>query len=559
MTLQMTGRINGYQVGFTKRDQSHEKHVPLLEPVYNMRSTSQDLGPKATKVQVEGFYDGDDHESVLRRVLGNMLAEPFLVLEDAPDIYYNLSHVFLRAPQFDKKRRGLSFSEFTLAGILVGNNASHDLQEVLTAAQVTNEWTLPGVVAARIPFGTSLQTEAITDALRRVLQSPVAFATHEAQYLAGNRTRNSASPLVCAIDTPSSLWTGRVLAKDAAGLVLEGMGHDLAGGTLENVALRVLFNVVTDRLTYTDLLYGATSLDLLLDAFAHTYHSNVGLPAHARRHVVHVDTPKRGTLTVLDNGVTHFRPKGGAVTINPAPANRSFGGSTFYHSLGANTYLVSNYDFSIAAGVISYGVATLGVEVLVNGDFESYPTSPGIPSSWTNLAGNSSQMTKETALIASGSAALKVTSDASTTTPGVKQTLTGLTVGANYIAKVRARTDGQAASQARLQIFNVTDAVAALTVDGVAGRTFYETLRGTFVPAAGKTYEVRLFNPAAVASEIVYFDLASVLLNGGQQANTTNPDAIFSVIFTNAAGTALDKRLREAFTEPLVDWFLEPK
>lgn len=551
-----TARLNGYPVNIRVRDPEHPKNVAVFEPVHSARVIAQDLGPKATKQTLQLWVEGADADAQARRIAESVRMEGFSFIEDGTGAYYADGDAFLVVDRVKPTRRGLQQVDLEVGGVYVGNKATHDLYVVASAAQIANYWEIPGLVAVRVPAGVTAPL-SFADATRRVLRGIPAFATHEATYAAGRRTRNGASPLACPVTSPSSVFGG-VRAK-IAGQVVEGIGYDLgASGTVENVALRGTFRAANADVLLDDLLYGtAQQAVTFTETYARAYHSRVNMPATLRRHVVQLDAASKPTFTFLDNGVVHIRPNGGPITFNGG-GTRAMGSNLYYHTIAANRYLVGSGDFALASGVASYGAGIFGSELLTNGAFSDYPTSTGAATDWFLNGISAPQVTREATQYHAAPYATKVTIDVSDGgTRGIGHNV-GLVSGNTYLVTCFAKTGGQATARCKLWMQNPSS-VTVGNHDGTQAITRWEKLQFQFTAAATGTFKLYLTHVANVANDVLYFDDVSVVQVLGQGANSTNPGMVFAYVPTTETGTALQNRLREAYTDLLSDWFLEAK
>lgn len=154
----------------------------------------------------------------------------------------------------------------------------------------------------------------------------------------------------------------------------------------------------------------------------------------------------------------------------------------------------------------------VGSNLIANPGFETYPVTPGAPTSWNNNDGAATQLSQETTVTHSGSSALKITTDGTAgASPGVFQTILGLVAGHSYYAEAWARTDGSANSRPQFIIRNTTDAADVIMQTGTISGTTYERLgAATFRAVAGKTYVAICVNVGAPAGRVSYFDDVTV-------------------------------------------------
>lgn len=209
-----------------------------------------------------------------------------------------------------------------------------------------------------------------------------------------------------------------------------------------------------------------------------------------------------------------------------------------------------------------------GANLLVNGGFETYTTTPGVPDSWLLQQGTAAQFTKEVTIKRTGSNAVRLTQPGSPAVQSIKQVLVGLVVGQPHYVEVWTRTGGATASPL-MRIWNNTDNTQVTTdtftgfypTTGATGGVTFQKLSAVFTPAAGKTYELRLHSQATAVGDIVYFDDANVQLadiNVGT-ANAVSVIQTGTLTFTQAftaLGTTLTRcyfncSRNSAFTEDL--------
>jgi len=150
--------------------------------------------------------------------------------------------------------------------------------------------------------------------------------------------------------------------------------------------------------------------------------------------------------------------------------------------------------------------APTGSELITNGGFETYTTSPGVPDSWSDNSGGTATFEEETTITRSGNNAVKATHVGGA--GGLFQALP-VTAGKSYYIEAYARTGGAAGDKARLGVFNTTDAQYEVLKEGTAASTSFEKLSGTFLAAAGKTYRVVL-NTSGGTDDVLYWDDVTV-------------------------------------------------
>ena len=169
----------------------------------------------------------------------------------------------------------------------------------------------------------------------------------------------------------------------------------------------------------------------------------------------------------------------------------------------------------ISAAWTSPGVKNVQVwfnlitDLITNGGFETYTSPAAAPDNWTSLGGTGVAFAKVTdaALKYRGANAVRITSGAAGANQGLKQTIAGLTDGVQHTLEARGRTGGAAGSKCKVEGYNVTDALSVVSAVGSLSATTYERLRVQFIPAAGKTYEARIYLDAPdAAGRIAYFD-----------------------------------------------------
>ena len=164
---------------------------------------------------------------------------------------------------------------------------------------------------------------------------------------------------------------------------------------------------------------------------------------------------------------------------------------------------------------------------ILNGDFEDYETTPGLPPEWTNLSGNSTTFDREETIIFDGDQALKITTDGTGgIDEGVEQEF-DVPSATDYSARVQVRTGGTAGEIPTLEVFNVTDAVSEGTASGTDGGTTYEELEVTWTADSAKTYSIRLLQESAAGGEVLYFDQALVEMDIADPA-TYDTDDVYS-------------------------------
>lgn len=134
---------------------------------------------------------------------------------------------------------------------------------------------------------------------------------------------------------------------------------------------------------------------------------------------------------------------------------------------------------------------------------------------WTNLGGNAGQVTQETTILHMPAitmwpgSAVRITADGSSATPGLKQAIASLGNAPHTVEAWAYALVGKA----RLELFNVTDAVSVATQDTTVLNA-WQRLAITATLVTGKTYEVRVTQ--GVASSTVIFDDAAVFLQGAE-------------------------------------------
>lgn len=149
-----------------------------------------------------------------------------------------------------------------------------------------------------------------------------------------------------------------------------------------------------------------------------------------------------------------------------------------------------------------------GDELVLNGDFLTYTTSPGVPDSWANNIGAASEKSSEPSIFHDAANALKITVPGGTVS-SIKQTLSGLVAGRSYRIRAWVRTGGGSAT-ANLFLRNTTDAVNVVAKNSAAGSTSYTEVSGTFQVISGKSYDI-ILEASAGGGNIAYFDDVSLV------------------------------------------------
>lgn len=154
------------------------------------------------------------------------------------------------------------------------------------------------------------------------------------------------------------------------------------------------------------------------------------------------------------------------------------------------------------------GVFEYGPEIVVNGGFETYTTSPGVPDDWSTGAAVTAE--KETSIVGEGYNAVKLTRTATGGSSYIKQALSGLIAGRTYAYKYKARPGGS--YNCHIKIRNVTDGTdVAGTTTGTSTPGAYADIALDFVPLAGKSYELHAHvNFGGNMGEFAYFDAVSL-------------------------------------------------
>lgn len=197
------------------------------------------------------------------------------------------------------------------------------------------------------------------------------------------------------------------------------------------------------------------------------------------------------------------------------------------------------HDMGDAEGIAGWwklGDVATGSELVTNGGFETYTTSPGTPDSWVDTAAGHT-IEKETSLVHAGTNALKITAG-STSLEGVRQAVT-LTGGKSYYVEAYARTGGSGDIGASLLIRNLTDGASPVNSFTATGETGYTKLSGTFEAIAGKSYQVRLnWLNAPTVGDIVYFDAVTLKeIVATDSSGNTNTGTLRGA--TNTAGPTI--------------------
>lgn len=142
-----------------------------------------------------------------------------------------------------------------------------------------------------------------------------------------------------------------------------------------------------------------------------------------------------------------------------------------------------------------------GSNLIINSGFENYATSPGIPNNWLNNGGNANQYTKETTIIKTGTNALKISADGSSTGAGVRQTINGL--NGSYLVTAQARTGGTGTAELRLVDLTTLENIAAGRANS---STQFQEIRFAFTAISSHSYEIQARYSSAVAGQILYYD-----------------------------------------------------
>lgn len=156
---------------------------------------------------------------------------------------------------------------------------------------------------------------------------------------------------------------------------------------------------------------------------------------------------------------------------------------------------------------------SLGTNLLSNGDFETYTTSPGAPDNWVfDDGGTSAQLTKETSKVYTGLNSVKVTSNAAAF-PGLHQDINTLITGHTYCIQSWAASDSTNTPISAMSIKLSDQTVPATIFDEAIAQVFPQV---TYVPhnnifttaVTGHTYRVLLYqnNGNAQTGKIGYFD-----------------------------------------------------
>lgn len=187
---------------------------------------------------------------------------------------------------------------------------------------------------------------------------------------------------------------------------------------------------------------------------------------------------------------------------------------------------------------IDYASDPEGTEYVANGGFDYYPTTPGVPTDWTNSGTiAASAHVREATLFHSGTYAVKITGTGAATI-NLTQEMSGLEVGAEHVTECMARV-GAAGYAPRLRIWNVTDGTLVAEVNGVTGGLIYTRLSIRWTPAAAKTYRIELRGnlDTPANGSIFYFDAVSTYPLGEGPSSalvSTSAGSTWSVIETNA-------------------------
>jgi len=153
----------------------------------------------------------------------------------------------------------------------------------------------------------------------------------------------------------------------------------------------------------------------------------------------------------------------------------------------------------IAAYELDETAGNVGSDLLANGDFETYPTTPGAPTSWT-VQGDGVTLSKETSQFQSGATALRVTKTGGTSgLKGAYQAITP-TAAHSYYVEAYGLVNSPSGGTAFFDVFNVTDNVTVCTVNVTSAG--FTKMGKTFQAIAGKTYRIRVGMGNATAASV---------------------------------------------------------
>jgi hypothetical protein len=210
---------------------------------------------------------------------------------------------------------------------------------------------LPGIATA---LG-----ETVDDTTRSVIETPAAFAAHDAAYIVGATARNATAPIEVIVNAaPRRMVDSWVRCYDALGSPIAGSGVPLRDGSfLENCAIRLTVGPNKDTISVQDLRLGLGSADVVLSPHDAVVFTGAGLPSTGLRRLLSTDAGQR--IEFYENGNWVLDPAGLSFRI-PQAATRSLGSGVFYHAVRTNVYLVGSQDFSIASdGTVTYNAGAI--------------------------------------------------------------------------------------------------------------------------------------------------------------------------------------------------------
>lgn len=304
------------------------------------------------RARLEALLYGSDYEARSQRLRGAISHAPFILVHDTANLPTAYPTAWLQ-PTATPLLRRTNHARVPFEARHIGNIDSHAIGIRATSRQIPNDWLQIGTTAIKAPKGSTPLNEATAGDGRNVIQTPTAWASHDASYSANRVTSNPLAPILCDLAGAANpeQYMDDLVAFVKAGTRTHESDAQLKGNAIENAAQIVTWKADggIDIGPKGSLEGTAATWTITPPTWTRAAYDATPRASGFNRQDVRLDNGF--TWSIHDNGNVTWKTNGQTFTVTGSP-ERSLGTGQFHHDLDAYTRLCCTSDFTSTSGVI---------------------------------------------------------------------------------------------------------------------------------------------------------------------------------------------------------------